>query len=77
MGLIGTVIEAENMISEYTHFEDEESDRNVVGVIIERVNDDSYLVMDKRGRLYEIEYGDINRILRFNVEPSEYLTNKL
>lgn len=77
--LIGAIIKSSRMKSDFTHNDDndEEEDTEVVGMIIEMVEDDtsgtSYLVMDENGLVYQTEFNDIDRIISFGGNPTLYL----
>jgi len=74
--LIGAVVKTNNMKSDFSHYDDNEDDVEVEGMIIERVEDTngvSYLVMDEDGLVYQTAFDDIDKVIRFGGNPATYL----
>ena len=77
--LIGAIVKSCKFKSDYSHFDDDEDDVEVEGMIIERVSESdcvSYLIMDENGKVYQTDYDDIDEIISFGGKPSEYLKPK-
>lgn len=77
--LIGAIVKSCKMKSDYSHVDyedDEDEDVEVEGMIVERVSEGdcvSYLIMDQNGRVYQTDYDDIDKIMSFGGQPSDYL----
>jgi len=66
--LIGAIVRTAQMKSDFSHYDDETEDTEVEGMIIEVIEDTdgtSYLVMDEDGLLYQTDYNDLDKIIRF------------
>lgn len=74
--LIGAIVISERMKSDFSHYDDEEEDEQVQGMIIEKIEDSSstiYLVMDEHGKIYQTDHNEIERLVSFGGNPALYL----